>query len=82
MPRDVPVSRNCMLQPKDLIGIEVLPAAERLLSHTGPERTFPKMGAAAAEVVSLQPALPKVGQAANGNKTRQSPEEQREDCAS
>jgi hypothetical protein len=70
-----------MLQPKDLVGIEVVPAAERLLSHTDPERTFPKMRTAAAEVVSLQPALPKVGQAPNGNKTRQLSEEQREDCA-
>ena len=71
-----------MLQPKDLVGIEVVPAAERLLSHAGPERTIPKMGAAAADVVFLQPALPEVGQAANRNETRQSPEEQREDCAS
>ena len=81
-PRQVAISRSGRVHPKNLIRLEVLPAAERLLSHTGPERTFPKMGAAAADVVILQPALPEVGPAADRNETRQSPEEQREECAS
>jgi hypothetical protein len=70
-----------MFQPKNLVHVQVLPATERLLAHTLPERTVSEMGTTAAEVVLLQPALPEVGQASNGNEARESPEKQCEDCA-
>jgi hypothetical protein len=65
-----------MLQVKDLSRVDVLPPAECLVPDTVPKSAVPKIGATAALIVLLQPTLPEVDQASNGNDTGQPPKKQ------